>query len=269
MHTPLCGHASGRPMDYVRHAAKVGVGRITFTCHMPIDLPGMGGPSIRMPEADFPYYLEMVEDARRSGAELGVNVLTGIEAEYFPVEVIQARIARFLEENDFDFVLGSVHHQLPAYREWLAKQGLFSDAEIIEAYFGHLAQAAESGLYDSLSHPDVIRLYGTIGSLMEPEVYESAIRAAIDAAISADVCWEINTSGFLKGERLPHPHPVIRSWATQSGVKWTIGSDSHMAKSVGQHFGSVISAIKEEGADNLHYFEKRQRIAVPLDSLLD
>ncbi len=37
MHTFLCGHAVGTPTDYVREAARRGLGLITFTCHAPME----------------------------------------------------------------------------------------------------------------------------------------------------------------------------------------------------------------------------------------
>ena len=36
MHTPLCRHATGEPVDYARHAVKLGLTEIVFSDHSPM-----------------------------------------------------------------------------------------------------------------------------------------------------------------------------------------------------------------------------------------
>lgn len=87
MHTPLCGHAHGRPVDYVRIAAEHSIDLITFTCHIPMSCDSFGGPGIRMNEDDLGEYFAITTEARKHGEKVGVEVLTGIEAEIFPDQV--------------------------------------------------------------------------------------------------------------------------------------------------------------------------------------
>jgi len=267
MHTPLCGHAVGEPREYVDAAARNGVGRIAITCHMPFDRWDFGGPRIRMPEALFPRYLELVDDAREYGARQGVTVTTGIEGEVCPEPDLQARLGDFLRSHPFDFILGSVHHQLGYYQNWFAERGLRTDAQIIPAYFECLRDGASTGLFHSMSHPDVIRLYGTLSGPFEPERYERVIREAIAAAVEADVCWELNTSGCLKGPGIEHPVPIIREWGREMGLKLTLGSDSHQPATVGQFFPEMVTALQAAGYAEVYYFEGGVRKAVALDSL--
>ena len=84
MHTPLCGHAVGDPVEYVREAAKRAMDLVTFTCHIPMDNIGFGGRNIRMAYEDLSTYFKIVDEARKVGEDFGVRVLTGIEAEVFP-----------------------------------------------------------------------------------------------------------------------------------------------------------------------------------------
>lgn len=266
MHTPLCGHAFGEPIEFVEAAAGRGLQRITFTCHMPFDEPSFGGARMRMQEADLPRYLEMVGQARARGEELGVEVLTGVEGEIFPDPAVQEAIGAVLQREPFDFILGSMHHHTAAFHEYLDFKGHSgNDDAIVEAYFQALAAAPATGLFHSLSHPDVIRLYGTIEGPFEPARHEAVIREAIQAAVDHDVCWEINTSGRIKGDFVEHPDPLIRKWALEMGLSFTIGSDAHLPNAVGQHFDEVIAAAQAEGLDALHYFRAGERIRVPLD----
>lgn len=266
MHTPLCGHAVGQPKEYVTQAARRGLSRITFTCHQPFDEPTFGGPRIRMPERAFPLYLDLIAEARELGAELGVEVLTGIEAEIFPEPGIQEALAEKIADQSFDFVLGSMHHQLDAYHLELQRLGIErDDAAILRHYFGCLETAARSGLFHSLSHPDVIRLYGTLWDRFEPSDHEEPIKAAIAAAVENDVCWEINTSGRNKGELVEHPDPLIRQWGIDAGLRFTMGSDAHRPEHVGQYFPIVLSEAAAQGMTAYSYFRAGERVEVPLD----
>lgn len=267
MHTPLCGHASGTPMEFLREAVRKEIKLLTFTCHIPIDLPEFGGPTIRMREKDFPYYLEYVEKAREMGQGMGVDVLCGIEAEVFPVPDVQERIAAFINANNFDFVLGSLHHQLKSYKDHLIRKNRENDPEIIAGYFEELAEGAKTGIFNSIAHPDVIRIYGTVEPF-DPAEYETPIKHFLATCASSNTCIEVNTSGLTKGIFKLHPDPLILQWALQAGVELTIGSDAHKPQSVGQYFDQTLRLIRETGFKNLNYFVRGQRQKFPVTGML-
>ncbi len=266
MHTPLCGHAVGEPGEYVRHAAGNGIGLITFTCHVPIDDERMGGSGIRMAEEQLPRYIDLIAAAAEKGEALGVKVLTGIEAEISPNAEIMDRMDEVLTRHPFDFVLGSLHHPFPAYRGWLSENGIEEDRAIVDAYFSHLADGARSGRYNSIAHPDVIRIYGTV-ERFEPQEHEPVIRDFLRAVLDSGICLEVNTSGLTKGVFQVHPDPLILDWAAEMGVPLTIGSDAHRPESVGQKFDEVLPLLASKGFKDLHYFEARNRRSVPLPEL--
>lgn len=261
MHTPLCGHATGNPIEYAREAAMRGLDLITFTCHIPMANDGFGGRNIRMRMGEMDIYFALVEEARKEAAEFGVKVLTGIEAEIFPSEQIMRDMDSILADYPFHYVLGSMHHHTPIFQEWLRQHKLDNDFKKTDAYFRVLTDGVRSGRYDSIAHPDVIRLYGTIDHF-DPEEHEEVIRKFLEAAFEEDVCLELNTSGLNKGTYQMHPDPMILKWAQEQGCKLTIGSDSHSPTSVGQHFTTVIPILKALDFRYLHYFEDRKRIPI-------
>jgi len=264
MHTPLCGHAHGEPVDFVRAAAEAGLATITFSCHIPMaDEEGFRGRGIRMALDDLPRYRALVDEARVLGQSLGVEVLCGIEAEYFPDPGAMESMSRTLAENRFDFILGSVHHQLPIFQDFIEEQGLLDDAAIIAAYFEMLAEAAESGRYHSLAHPDLIRIYGTVEPF-DPADYAEPIHKALDRIAATSCCLEVNTSGLIKGVFEMHPAPVILGWARERDIPITLGSDSHLPEQVGQFFEPVTATLRAIGYTHAHYFRKGQRCAYPL-----
>lgn len=258
MHTPLCGHASGNPTEYVKEAAAKGIGLITFTCHIPMDEEAFWQHAMRMTEDQVPDYFALIKRAAELGKNLGVQVLTGIEAEIFPEPGPMISMEGLLKAWPFDFVLGSLHHHTPAYQTWLFDNNCRTDHAKLEAYFTHLGDAVSSGRYDSFSHPDVIRIYGTV-ERFEPAEHEPTIRRFLSELVKHDCCMEVNTSGLSKGVYIVQPDPLILDWAFEMGVKLTMGSDAHSPKSVGQFFPEVRQMLYAKGFRKLHYFAKRQR----------
>lgn len=217
-----------------------------------------------MRQYELPVYREIVAEAREHGANIGVEVLYGIEAEVFPDETIMREMDETIERESFDFILGSLHHMMPGYERWFRENNFISDAEKIAAYFQVLAAGAASGRYHSLSHPDVIRIYGTLENRFEPTEHESVIKNFLDSIADSGVCLEINTSGLIKGDYVVHPDPLIMQWALDRDIPFTIGSDSHTPEMVGQYFEEVIARFKTIGLDKLHYFKAGKRIEVAL-----
>lgn len=263
MHTPLCGHAVGHPLEYALVAKEQGVDLITFTCHIPMEWSAFGQAGIRMRRDQLDAYMAMVESAVEPAREFGVEVLCGIEAEVFPDEAHMEPMDAILQAYPFDFVLGSMHAHCRSFQIWCKNNKVKTDELRIDSYFRMLINGVHSGRYDSMSHPDVIRTYGVVAHF-DPAEHEAVIRDFLAALVDADVCMEVNTSGLTKGDYEVHPDPLILDWASEMGVKLTIGSDSHRPGSVGQFFGMVFPMLYEKGFRHLHYFRKRQRIAIDL-----
>ena len=263
MHTYLCGHAYGAPIEYVMRAAEVGIEVVTFTCHVPMVDEGFGQSGIRMRRDELGRYRSLVEKVAAQGKQYGVEVLYGIEAEIFPSEEALSEMDGILRAEPFDFVLGSLHAHTDSYGKWLRKNGAKKDAQRIDSYFRHLKDGVQSGRYDSIAHPDVIRTYGVVRSF-DPLAHEEVIVDFLDALVEEDLCMEVNTSGLNKGAYEVHPDPIILEWAAARGVRLTIGSDSHLPDSVGQHFDSILPLLKSKGFETIHYFRGRKRVEVPI-----
>ena len=85
----------------------------------------------------------------------------GIEADFIPGG--EDRMANLLEAHDFDYVVGSVHFlrdeslDMEEYSVWSTTR---SAEEIWRRYFQTLGEAARSGLFDILAHPDLVKVWG-------------------------------------------------------------------------------------------------------------
>ena len=263
MHTPLCGHAVGEPIEYARCAAKKGFDVITFTCHIPMEWEAFGQKGTRMRLDQIEVYRKLVHATAEEARDLGVEVLCGIEAEVFPEEAHMHAMDKILKGYTWDFVLGSLHAHCRSYLNWLKDNNVNDDYARIEHYFHHLRDGVLSGRYDSMSHPDVIRTYGVV-SAFRPAEHETVIRDFLQAVVDQDICMEVNTSGLIKGDFEVHPDPLILDWASEMGVKLTIGSDSHQPDTVGRFFDTIQPLLREKGFSELHFFRDRKRERVTL-----
>ena len=266
MHTPLCGHACGEPLEYARCAAGKGIDVITFTCHIPMEWDAFGQAGTRMRRDQIEDYRTLVQNAAETAKSLGVEVLRGIEAEVFPDEKHMQPMDEILNGYKWDFVLGSLHAHCKSYRTWLKANQANSDREKIDYYFRHLREGVLSGRYDSMSHPDVIRTYGVVNQF-RPVEHEPVIRGFLEAVVEQNICIEVNTSGLVKGDYEVHPDPLILDWASEMGVKLTIGSDSHQPDTVGRFFDTVQPMLKQKGFQALHYFRGRERFRIDMNEL--
>lgn len=149
MHTPLCMHAHGHPREYIEEGARRNLAGVIFTCHAP--MPGKFSHRIRMRPNQLDEYCRLIEEGA-SEAPGNFSVLLGLESEYFPG--MEDWIEKLHRQKDFHYILGSVHWHMSEYQDkyWKGNTDHFR-----KQYFEHLAESAETGLYDCLSHPDLIK----------------------------------------------------------------------------------------------------------------
>lgn len=261
MHTPLCGHAVGEPIEYARCAAEKGIDVITFTCHIPMKWKAFGQSGTRMRYDQIEEYRKWVHDTAAEASEFGVEVLCGIEAEVYPDEKHMQSMDEVLDGYRWDFVLGSLHAHCRSYLNWLNDHKAKDDHTRVDYYFRHLREGVLSGRYDSMSHPDVIRTYGVVREF-KPIEHEAVIRDFLQAVVDQDICMEVNTSGLVKGAFEVHPDPLILDWASEMGVRLTIGSDSHQPNTVGRFFDTVQPLLLGKGFENLYFFRGRNRVCI-------
>src|SRR5512140_3732734 len=104
MHTPLCRHAVGEPVDYAAQAVKLGFAEIGFSDHNP--MPRDDFDDWRMRAADLPAYVEEVARARREHP--GLTIKLGLEIDYLPG--YEAWIRELAARYPWDYLIGSVHY---------------------------------------------------------------------------------------------------------------------------------------------------------------
>jgi histidinol-phosphatase (PHP family) len=255
MHTPLCKHATGEPEAYAAQAEKRGLRGIVITCHNPY--PGNTYDfRWRMRDDQVDEYLALVRRAQVTWVGR-IDVRLGMECDYFPGH--EPWLAELTARADFDFLLGSVHPDTVEYKAAFNGAGAVA---LQRSYFGHLADAAESGLFDCLSHPDLVK--NETHDEWDVERVLDDIRAALDRIAQTGVAMELNTSGLHKRVKEMCPGPVILAEMATRGIPVVLGSDSHGPERVAADFETALDMLADAGHPCVYAYQGRQRQAVPI-----
>ena len=257
-HTPLCNHADGDPSEYAAIAEQRGLRGLIVTCHNP--MPRGFSARVRMREDQFDEYVELVAQTRDLWAGR-VDVRLGLEADYF--EGHESYLEKQLKSADFHFVLGSVHPQIDEFRERYWQN---DPIEVQRIYFRLLAQAAETGLFDSISHPDLIKNFTS--QSWSPAAIMDDILAALDRIAAAGVAMELNTSGVNKTISEMNPFPGMLQEMRARDIPVTIGADAHQPDRVADGYQAALQLLAECGYRKVSFFLDRQRQEVSIEEAL-
>jgi histidinol-phosphatase (PHP family) len=258
MHTPLCKHAWGEPEEYCAQALKSGLKGIIFTCHCP--MPDGYWPSVRMSDSEFDTYVAVVQ--RAANAYKGnLDVSLGLESEHFPG--YEKWIENLHKRAPFDYILGAVHWQA---KEYLNKFETGTIENFRRTYFDQLAASAETGLYDCLAHPDLVKNYHPDSWCFA--IIKNSVIAALDRIAKTGVAMELNTSGLNKSYSEMNPGNEMLKMMAERKIPIVLGSDAHKPVRVGEHFITALNNLVEAGFENVSYFKKRQRIDVNISDVI-
>jgi histidinol-phosphatase (PHP family) len=257
MHTVLCHHAEGRPLDYARAAFAKGVAGVCVTDHIPA--PGGYDASSRMEADEFPAYLESVAEAQRA---FPGRVALGIEADYYPG--CESYLPAFLEKARFDFVLGSVHFigdwgfDNPATLDRWEKADLNA---VWDDYLALVGRMVETKWFDALSHFDLPKKFGH--RLPEPLLLEK-VKPVLDRIAEAGLAMELNTGGLRKPVKEIYPSLPLLKLMRERGIPILFGSDAHAPAEAGYGFEQAAALAREAGYTTYARFQNRKASSAPI-----
>ncbi|HUN79377.1 MAG TPA: histidinol-phosphatase [Solirubrobacteraceae bacterium] len=188
----------------------------------------------------------------------------GIEADFVPGT--EDRMANLLEAHDFDYVVGSVHFlrdEALDMESWGIWKSGRSAHEIWGRYFQTLAEAARSGLFDILAHPDLVKIWGADRPRPEGDLrryYEPAIEAIAESGIAV----EVSTAGLRKPAQEIYPAPAFLQMCVEVGAPIALSSDAHRPEDVGADYDRALELLDGLGIGELCVFERRRRRLEPI-----
>jgi histidinol-phosphatase (PHP family) len=189
----------------------------------------------------------------------------GLEMDY--IAGAEARIEALLAALPLDYVIGSVHFvgdgavDHDGYDVWELEG---RDPERVwSRYFETLAMAARSRLFDTLAHPDLVKVWGAGkpspgGDLRR--FYEPAVAAIAEAGVAV----EVSTAGLRKPVAELYPARGFAELCVEAGVPFTLSSDAHTPEDVGRDYDSALEFMRGLGIEEICVFAGRERRMEPL-----
>jgi histidinol-phosphatase (PHP family) len=192
----------------------------------------------------------------------------GIEADFVPGA--EDRMANLLGAHDFDYVLGSVHFLRDASvdtEEYSVWSTAHSPEDIWRRYFQTLGEAARSGQFDILAHPDLVKVWGPerprpAGDLRR--YYELALEGIAESGIAV----EVSTAGLRKRARELYPAPAFLEMCLEAGVSVALSSDAHRPEDIGADYDSALQLLESLGVGEVCVFERRARRMEPIGAVV-
>jgi histidinol-phosphatase (PHP family) len=209
---------------------------------------------------DIDQYCEFVRD---SGLKLG------IEADFLPGR--EDRVQNLLEGRDWDYVLGSLHflhddavdlHGESRWEAWDIWRG--ADPEKVwRRYFETLGEAARTGMFDILAHPDLVKVFGQRVPVPEGDLRRFYERA-MDGIADSDVAVEVSTAGLRKPAGEIYPAPAFLEMCLEAGRPVALSSDAHVPEQLGYEYERAVELLSDLGVSEIAVFERRTRRLEPL-----
>jgi histidinol-phosphatase (PHP family) len=193
------------------------------------------------------------------------DLRVGIEADFIAGR--EDRMATLLEARDWDYVIGSVHFlgdlavDHPDYDVWDHRS--HRPDEVWARYFETLGEAARSGLFDVLAHPDLVKVWGARRPRPEGDLrrfYERAMEGIAESGIAV----EVSTAGLRKPTGELYPAPAFLEMVLDAGNPIALSSDAHTADELGFRYDEALEALARLGVEEVAVFEGRERRLEPL-----
>lgn len=188
----------------------------------------------------------------------------GIEADY--VAGREDRMANLLDGRDWDFVVGSVHFlrdrslDTEEYSVWGAGE---SPEKVWRRYFETVAEAARTGLYDVMAHPDLVKVWGRNAPRPDGDLrryYEPAVEAFAETGVAV----EVSTAGWRKPVGEQYPSRPLLEMLVDAGCPLALSSDAHQPDHLGFEYERAVELLTEAGVREIAVFDRRARRMEPL-----
>jgi histidinol-phosphatase (PHP family) len=216
---------------------------------------------------DHPYWRDQAVDDLAAYCEFvrTTPLRLGLEADF--IRGAEDRTASLLEEYDFDYVVGSVHYlggkgavDDQRYDVWDS----FSDADALwREYFEWQAELVRSGLFDIVSHPDLIKIWGDARPAPERDPrfhYEPFVGALAESEVAV----EVSTAGLRKPVGEIYPSVALAEMCLEAGAQFALSSDAHAPDQVGFGYERATKFLDSLGVDRICVFEHRKRRLEPI-----
>lgn len=257
MHSHNSGDSEAPMKDMIESAIDKGLSEICFTEHMDLDFPVTKEVPEGLFTLDIPAYKKELFSYKKE-YEGKITIKYGIELG-LQTQIVSENTA-VIWDNDFDFVIGSLHlldRKDPFYPE--AWEGL-EEKEVIRHYFEETLRNIQAfSDFDVLGHLDYIVRYAPSGaSYYSYSLYKEIIDEILVTLVKKDKGLDLNTKALFKGSSEPNPPAdVLKRFHELGGRIISFGADAHTPDGVAGSFDKACEIALSCGFTEYYTFDKR------------
>ncbi len=168
-----------------------------------------------------------------------LEIVCGAEIEVVPESSFADAAAGLRERHGLDYLVGSVHWvdempidtSRPDFEKAVAAMGGLEP--LILRYYELAGEMVEAVRPEVVGHLDLPRLYAEGAPELESDRVQGAVASVLESALAAGSILDVNVGAEDKGLATPYPAPWIVRLATEMGVPFCFGDDSHSISQVG------------------------------------
>jgi histidinol-phosphatase (PHP family) len=190
-----------------------------------------------------------------------VELRLGIEVDFVPgTEEQMEWVATALP---YDYIIGSVHRVEEEEVDRASDQEVYEKwdtYDLYDAYFANVREAALSGRFDVLGHPDLIKIFRHFPDKDITGMLEETAEAVAESGIVVDV----NAAGLRKPVGEIYPARDFLGMFHRRGVPIILSSDAHAPDQVAMGYDKSLKLVHDIGYREVVTFKDRERGSLPL-----
>lgn len=190
-----------------------------------------------------------------------VELRLGIEIDFVPGQ--EERMDRDATALPYDYVIGSVHRVGGDEVDRASDMSVYAKYEPYElyaAYYENVREAALSGRFEIIGHPDLIKIFRRFPDRdITPILEETA-----DAIAESNVVVDVNAAGLRKPIGEIYPARDFLEMFHRRDVPIILSSDAHSPEEVAAGYGESLKLVHDVGYREVATFENHERGSLPL-----
>jgi histidinol-phosphatase (PHP family) len=236
IHSSHSSDSDASIIDMCKRAHEIRIEEIGFSEHIDFDPQDWGYGHF-----DYERYTSDIDRARERFSN-NLSIKKGVEVDY--QHWVEEDIRDWLNDKEFDFVIGSVHYLDHQYitDKLVAEKCL---QKLYDLYFNEVNNSLTSGLFDIVGHLDLPWRYTYRNRETFDQIpYWEHMRATLNTIIETDSCLEINTKGLRESCCSTYPsQSVLNTYFDQGGHLISVGSDAHSTPEIGMGVEEVLTSL--------------------------
>ena len=259
----FCDHAVGTLREVVEAAIANGYKTYGISEHVPrhgerylYPNERERGWTLEKVVADFEAYGTAIFAVAEEYADR-ITILRGFEIEVVPHDRYPQIMLDYRARFGFDYMIGSVHYlhdtsidsSVEEFETALHHCGGLEELSV--HYYESVAKMIQTLKPEVVGHLDLIRKNGHLFGALDTPPIRRAADAALEVARDNRCILDLNTAGWRKGLDSPYPAPWLVKRATEVGVPFCFGDDSHGPELVGAGVEEARLYLLENGVESV------------------